>query len=113
METMEKIVDDVRTVWNALAEFFGKLLEPLREFQSEVSDAAEAVAEAINAEKTDAQKRASRYQWVRAGKQRIRSLLLDRRSRVYHCRNACQKYGEWNLNETARFATSQKLRSDE
>ena len=95
METMEKIVDDVRTVWNALAEFFRDLLEPLREFQSEISDAAEAVAEAINAEKIDAKKRASHYQRIRAEKQRIRPLLLDRRSRVYHCRNACQEYGEW------------------
>ena len=96
---------------NALM-FLRELLNPLRKLLSEVSDAVEAVAEATNAEKTDAQKRASRYQRIRAGKQRIRPLLLDRRSRVYHCRNACQEYGEWNLNETARFATSQKLRSD-
>ena len=97
---------------NAFIVFLRGLLNPLRKLLSEVSDAVEAVAEATNAEKTDAQKRASRYQRIRAGKQRIRPLLLDRRSRVYHCRNACQEYGEWNLNETVRFATSQKLRSD-
>ncbi len=79
---------------NALM-FLREILNPLRKLLSEISDAVEAVAETTNAEKIDAKKRASHYQRIRAEKQRIRPLLLDRRSRVYHCRNACQEYGEW------------------
>ena len=74
---------------NALITFLRELLEPLREFLSEVSDAEEAVAEATNAQKLHAWGRASRYRLLRVSKQEIRPLLLDRRSRVYHCRNAC------------------------
>ena len=79
---------------NALM-FLREILNPLRKLLSEISDAVEAVAETTNAEKIDAKKRASRYQRIRTGKWRIRSLILDRRFQVYHCRNACQEYGEW------------------
>lgn len=74
----QRFLDDVSELAQAVAESIGAAFSRLADLLNGVAEEAEAKRE-----------KETRHNWPRPVNQRARPLFIDKRSRVYRCRNAC------------------------
>lgn len=79
--TLQEAIDGISCLWELFVDAVKEIARALGEL------IGEAIAKLAKVEK--ARRARSCRTWKRPANQRMKPFLIDRRSRVYHCRNAC------------------------
>lgn len=79
--TLQETIDGISFLWELFVDAVKEIARALGEL------IGETIAKLAKAEK--ARRARSRRAWRHPVNQRMKPFLIDRRSRVYHCRNAC------------------------